>query len=37
MPDNHQDLQRFQWRKKLLLFSSIMLVGMLAILFFGGC
>jgi hypothetical protein len=37
MPDNQHDLQRFQWRKKLWLFGSMAIVGLVAIFFFAGC
>jgi hypothetical protein len=29
--------QKFQWRKKLLLFGGMFLVGLIAIILFTGC
>lgn len=37
MADPFDDLQRFQWKKKLLLFGSMTVVGLAAILLFAGC
>lgn len=34
---NDDELRRFQWKKKLLLFGGIFLVGLLSIFFFASC
>jgi hypothetical protein len=37
MHNDPNDLQRFQWRKKLWLFGSMAIVGLIAIFYFAGC
>ena len=37
MADPLNEQQRFQWKKKLLLFGSMVIVGLAAILIFAGC